>query len=463
MPYPNEHSARLKDPKQYDEFRRVNNKFGSGIHAIFGIKKKPKRKSELQAIRFNAKKFTVAQAKKWLKEHDHKPIRFEPATGKGKQTATLAEMLAGDSGKIQVPTSALQFREDDAVELVELAEGEPEKKRPRFRMRAYSGKPILNHWWWGRIIIDVSGMSVSKKPIPILREHDRMRIVGHADKKILENSVVLEGNFSEVTVDGQEVLALLREKHPWQGSISIQMLKLERLEDGKKVTVNGHSFNGPGYIGRKSRLRESSFCALGADEDTGATALGERGEYVELTIDNLEVEMAGKQTGAVEVKELTADQVVEMLPEAVENWKNEGREEGLEKGREEGRKEGAEAERKRFEDLKAAIPDRLEFVVEQYLAGVDVSAAKIALGPILEKEIEGLKTKLEAGAEGTIFRTTQGAAGAEGEKPKDFEAALEKVRKEGEGKLSEADVLRTAVSRWPDLHEKYIEEANKEK
>lgn len=81
-PFPNEHAARLTDPDKYAEFRRQNNKFGPGIHAIFGIIKKPKRKSELQSIRFDSKKFTAAQAKKWLKDHDYKPILFEEATGK---------------------------------------------------------------------------------------------------------------------------------------------------------------------------------------------------------------------------------------------------------------------------------------------------------------------------------------------------------------------------------------------
>ena len=79
MPYPGEHACRLQDPKQYDEFRRNNDKFGDGCHAIFGIKTKPKRVSELQAIRFDKKKYTVAEAKKWLKDHNHACIQFEPA------------------------------------------------------------------------------------------------------------------------------------------------------------------------------------------------------------------------------------------------------------------------------------------------------------------------------------------------------------------------------------------------
>jgi hypothetical protein len=80
MPYPNEHAARLKEPSGYDRFRRENDKFGSGIHAIWGIKSG--QAVELQAIRFDSKKFTVAEAKSWLKAHDYKPILFEPASGK---------------------------------------------------------------------------------------------------------------------------------------------------------------------------------------------------------------------------------------------------------------------------------------------------------------------------------------------------------------------------------------------
>jgi hypothetical protein len=78
MPFPNEHSGRLKDPDQFDRIRRENDKFGSGIDVIWGVKN---NKSEIQAIRFDAKKFSASEAKKWLADHDHKTISFEPATG----------------------------------------------------------------------------------------------------------------------------------------------------------------------------------------------------------------------------------------------------------------------------------------------------------------------------------------------------------------------------------------------
>ncbi|HUX15196.1 MAG TPA: hypothetical protein VMW52_01920 [Phycisphaerae bacterium] len=85
MPYPTEHSARLKDPKRYARFRRQNDKFGTGIHAIWGIT--AAGKVELQAIRFDAAKFTVARAKAWLQEHGYKPIRFEPAAPRKSNSA----------------------------------------------------------------------------------------------------------------------------------------------------------------------------------------------------------------------------------------------------------------------------------------------------------------------------------------------------------------------------------------
>jgi len=69
-PFPHEHAARQLDPGQFQDFRRENNKLGSGIHAIWGILANGKVK--LQSIRFSASKFTAAEAKAWLKDHDFK-------------------------------------------------------------------------------------------------------------------------------------------------------------------------------------------------------------------------------------------------------------------------------------------------------------------------------------------------------------------------------------------------------
>jgi hypothetical protein len=79
MPYPNEHAARIKAPSGFTKFRREKNKLGQGIDVIYGIDSDGK--SVVQAIRFSKSKFTVEQAKKWLKDHDYDPLEFEAASG----------------------------------------------------------------------------------------------------------------------------------------------------------------------------------------------------------------------------------------------------------------------------------------------------------------------------------------------------------------------------------------------
>lgn len=78
MPYKNKHSARIKEPGDFekDSFRRKN--IETGIDIIIG-RLKGKTTTTTQAYRFKKDKYTPAQAKKWLKNHDVKYISFEPA------------------------------------------------------------------------------------------------------------------------------------------------------------------------------------------------------------------------------------------------------------------------------------------------------------------------------------------------------------------------------------------------
>jgi len=77
VPYPNEHAARLHPPGRYVRFRRENDKLGTGVHVIWGVR--GDGTVEIQAIRFDKRRWTEARAREWLREHGYKPIRFEPA------------------------------------------------------------------------------------------------------------------------------------------------------------------------------------------------------------------------------------------------------------------------------------------------------------------------------------------------------------------------------------------------
>ena len=94
-PYANEHAARISDPGGYEKIRRQNDKFGSGVHAIWGIDKEGK--TALQSIRFSADQFTADDAKKWLSDHDYKTIEFAAATGKSFNGEKAGRVLSGSN------------------------------------------------------------------------------------------------------------------------------------------------------------------------------------------------------------------------------------------------------------------------------------------------------------------------------------------------------------------------------
>ncbi len=110
MPFPHEHAARQTPPGDYETFRREKAAGGAGVDFIYGIKGKGKdRKSEIQSVRFDAAKFTVAQAKKWLKDNDKSSAGFEKATGDEEHKAM------SDRGLRVGPYPILALADDEAA------------------------------------------------------------------------------------------------------------------------------------------------------------------------------------------------------------------------------------------------------------------------------------------------------------------------------------------------------------
>ncbi len=81
MPYPNFHSARIKNPGEFQEksFRTILLPGSGGVKSIIG-RLKGETSTTVQAYRFPKGKFTVSQAKAWLKRNNVKYISFEKAT-----------------------------------------------------------------------------------------------------------------------------------------------------------------------------------------------------------------------------------------------------------------------------------------------------------------------------------------------------------------------------------------------
>ena len=123
MPYENEHAARIKDPRQYDSFRRRNNGGGRGVDYIFGIKDGT---SEIQAIRFRTQFYTAAEARAWLDRNNFEPIEFEPATEEARSMQDGGEF---DMIAREMEDSAME--EEEHVEPTEVQE-EPELEEVRY-------------------------------------------------------------------------------------------------------------------------------------------------------------------------------------------------------------------------------------------------------------------------------------------------------------------------------------------
>ncbi len=82
MPYPTEHSCRLRDPGEFSEFRRSNGARkhkGKSYDVIYGKQKSDGAWSE-QAYRYDAKTWDAADAKAHCQSHKGKT--FESSSGK---------------------------------------------------------------------------------------------------------------------------------------------------------------------------------------------------------------------------------------------------------------------------------------------------------------------------------------------------------------------------------------------
>lgn len=81
MPFANFHAARVKDPDAFVRIRMLK-ELPNGIQIYGGpLKSDPSGDTKPQTYRFPKSKFSVSQAKAWLKEHDIKTTGFEKATG----------------------------------------------------------------------------------------------------------------------------------------------------------------------------------------------------------------------------------------------------------------------------------------------------------------------------------------------------------------------------------------------
>lgn len=136
-PYPNEHAARITDPAKYDEFAREADAGGPGIDFIYGIMD---GESELQAVRFDADRYSAAEARAWLDEHEFEPIEFEEATGEreaGMEDMEQRHVVDVQEDDENVTVTFAKHHEEVVEEVAEEVVAEERFDRSDMQMRAF--------------------------------------------------------------------------------------------------------------------------------------------------------------------------------------------------------------------------------------------------------------------------------------------------------------------------------------
>ncbi|MCL4742273.1 MAG: hypothetical protein KJZ54_08725 [Phycisphaerales bacterium] len=142
----------------------------------------------------------------------------------------------------------------------------------RFSMVAYTGGLMTLAAWPHPVVVDLSGLQVSAKSRPILKDHNPSLIVGHTDSVSVQgSSLTVAGVISGAGAVAREIVESSRNGFPWQASLGAVAQRVEFVPKGRKAQANGREFEGPVHIARKSALGEISFVALGADDNTTAT------------------------------------------------------------------------------------------------------------------------------------------------------------------------------------------------
>lgn len=170
--------------------------------------------------------------------------------------------------KKSVPAAALCFN----VGAFEFAEKKLDGKSVPVKLVGRTGKPIA-HWYWGNVVHDLAGMQLHKDRLPIDYCHYPDEVIGYLDKFETKSGDLVASGALVPFKEGDraaEVIFKSEQKVPYEASINFGggPLRLEEIETGVSVVVNGNLVNGPALIIRQWTLRGIAVCPYGADMNT---------------------------------------------------------------------------------------------------------------------------------------------------------------------------------------------------
>lgn len=191
----------------------------------------------------------------------------------------------------------------------------------RWEMVLYSGGVYRGHWYWGDIILDVSGFKPDRQDLPALRNHDTSQVAGYSDKlsaNVGKAEIRAEGFFLQGTIDQEPTADMiarrLSQDFPYQSSGRFEPRKVEQVLEGAKATVNGAAVEGPVTIFREFNLIEPSFTEIGWNNLSEAMAANAGGQET-VSVEVVAGQPNEKETPMPEPIKTTTPSLLAMLKE----------------------------------------------------------------------------------------------------------------------------------------------------
>jgi len=233
----------------------------------------------------------------------------------------------------QVPAAACRM----VVGEFELGENGADAKTAPIKMVARSGR-ALEHWYWGKVAHDLSGMTTHKPRLVIDYCHYDKEVIGylnhfeqHPDADGIPAMIVSGALVPFKDSDrATEIIYKARAGVPYEASIDFVGgdpgdTLIEEVAEGASAEVNGYTLGGPATIFRKWPLRGVAVCPYGADMHTESQLSGREAEQVTITVANMtptEGDVTMQDQKPAEAAQLQAavetEPVVEAAVEAVE-------------------------------------------------------------------------------------------------------------------------------------------------
>lgn len=216
-----------------------------------------------------------------------------------------------------VPTKALSFTIGEVE--ISAVNGDDAKSAP-VTLKARSGQPI-EHWFWGKVVHDLSGMKLHKQRLAIDYNHNADEVIGYLNRfDIASGDLITSGALVPYKDNDRATEIIFKSKQgvPYEASIFFggDGIVVEEIAEGAEAAVNGYKLTGPAAIIREWPLRGVAITPYGADANT-ETRLADGGDSRTVTFkqakgETMEHELA---EGAAAPVEAPAEAVEEQKPE----------------------------------------------------------------------------------------------------------------------------------------------------